>query len=98
MLEDYQKDIVLGGKVWIDETFYRVREPDVQRRPDGKEYRGLSRNQQCIAIGTDGTDIFAVVEGTGKTSSKRTWDAFSSHIKEESHLIHDMESKRQIKG
>ena len=39
MLEDYQKDIVLGGKVWIDETFYRVREPDVQRRPDGKEYR-----------------------------------------------------------
>ena len=96
MLEDYQKDIVLGGKVWIDETFYRVREPDVQRRPDGKEYRGLSRNQQCIAIGTDGTNIFAFVEGTGKTSSKRTWDAFSSHIKEESHLIHDMEKSHGI--
>jgi len=96
MLKDCQKDIVLEGKVWIDETFYRVREPDVQRRPDGKEYRGLSRNQQCIAIGTDGTNIIAIVEGEGNTSNKKTWDAFSTHIKEGSFLVHDMEKSHSI--
>lgn len=96
MLEDYQNGIVLEGKVWIDETFYRVREPDVQKKPDGKEYRGLSRNQECIAIGTDGKNMIAIVEGTGKTSGKKTWAAFSPHIREGSLLIHDMEKSHEV--
>ena len=44
---------LLVGKVWVDETFIKVRKGDVEKRPDGKEYRGLSRNQMCIGIACD---------------------------------------------
>jgi DNA-directed RNA polymerase subunit RPC12/RpoP len=36
--------IVLKGDVWLDGTFVKV------RSNDGKEYRGLSRNQLCVGI------------------------------------------------
>lgn len=86
-----QDGILLGGKVWVDETFIKVRKGDVEKRPDGKEYRGLSRNQICIGIACDRENAVFVFEGYGKTSKKKTLDAFSSHIKECSHLIHDKE-------
>lgn len=96
MLEGYQDGIVLKGNVWIDETFYRVREPDVLRKPDGTEFRGLSRNQMCIAVGTDGRNVIAILEGTGKPSGKKTRAAFSTHIENGSHLIHDMEKSHGV--
>jgi DNA-directed RNA polymerase subunit RPC12/RpoP len=36
--------IALEGDVWLDGTFVKV------RRNDGKEYRGLPRNQLCVGI------------------------------------------------
>lgn len=91
LLVGVQDGILLGGKVWVDETFIKVRKGDVEKRPDGKEYRGLSRNQMCIGIACDRENAVFVFEGYGKTSKKKTLDAFSSHIKEGSHLIHDKE-------
>ena len=45
----------------------------------------------CIGIACDRENAVFVFEGYGKTSKKKTLDAFSSHIKEGSHLIHDKE-------
>lgn len=90
VLKDYQKDIVLSKNVYIDEFFYKVIKSDIKTK-DGKQLRGLSRNQYCIGIGYDGKNIIALVEGLGKTSTKLTWKTFSSHIKKCSKIIHDDE-------
>ena len=58
---------------------------------DNEKLRGLSRNQYCIGIGYDGTNIIAIVEGFGKTSSDLTKLTFINHIEENSRLIHDDE-------
>ena len=91
LIEGIQDDVVLDGTVWLDETFFKVRSPEIQRRPDGKEYRGLSRNQLCIGVACDSKHSILFFEGNGKTSGKRTIDAFASHIKPGSKLIHDLE-------
>jgi len=65
---------------------------DILTKDDGLQYRGLSRNQICIGIGCDiSGHIYCTVEGKGKTSSKKTMDAFFYHIEPESTLIHDKE-------
>ena len=90
-LEGVQYKIVLKGDVWFDETFIKVRSYDVQLKPDGKEYRGLSFNQICIGIAMDDTNIIVKIEGKGKTSSRRTVAPFANHIEPGSVLIHDFE-------
>ena len=83
---------MLGGTVFIDETFYKLQKGDIETKDDGLQYRGLSRNQICIGIGCDLTDhVYCTVEGYGKTSSTKTMDAFSNHIVPGSTLIHDRE-------
>lgn len=95
LLEDYQQGIVLEGDIYIDETYFKVRKGDIQK-VDGKERRGLSSNQICIAIGWDSKHLYIQVEGTGKPSQKKTWAAFAEHIKPGSHLIHDEEKAHSI--
>lgn len=91
-LEDVQSDIVLAGKVWLDETFYTVRSEDIVRNDDGNKLRGLSQNQICIGVATDRNNSLFVVEGTGKPSQKKTFEAFKNHIEPGSSLVHDKES------
>ena len=81
---------MLGGIVWVDETFIKVRNSDVEKSPDGKEYKGLLRNQMCLDIARDRENAVFVFEGYGKTSNK-VLDAFSSYIKEGSLLLNDKE-------
>ena len=95
-LEGVQDDIILSEKVWLDETYYRVRKSDVQLKTDGKEYRGISRNQICIGITTDGTNTIYLVEGTGKPEKKRTLELFEDHIEKGFILIHDGEDAHDI--
>lgn len=91
-LKGYQEDIILGGTIFIDETFYKLRKEDIQTKDDGLQYRGLSRNQICIGIGCDlAGHVYCTIEGHGKTSSQKTMDAFSHHIEPGSTLVHDME-------
>jgi len=94
-IEDIQDDIMLNGNVYIDETFFSVAEPNKITK-NNKQLRGLSRNQYCIAVGYDGTQILAIVEGLGKTLQKRTLEAFKNHINPGSHLIHDKEKSHKI--
>jgi len=91
-LEGVQDEIVLSGKVWLDETFYSVISEDITRNDDGNKLRGLSNNQICIGVATDKQQTIFLVEGTGKPSQKKTYDTFRERIKPKSTLIHDKES------
>lgn len=91
-LEGVQNDIILSDYVWLDETFYSVRSENIIHKENGDELRGLSRNQICIGVATDKQYTIFLVEGTGKPSQKKTAEAFCSHIKAGSTLIHDKES------
>lgn len=91
-LDGVQNDIVLSGNVWLDETFYSVRSENIVRKDSGDKLRGLSGNQICISVATDKQHTIFLVTGTGKPSQKKTLEAFHSHIKPGSTLIHDKES------
>ena len=91
-LETVQNGVILRDCVWLDETFYRVRSEDVVRNADDKKLRGLSRNQICIGVATDKKNTLFLVEGTGKPSQKKTFEAFGAHIERGATLHHDKES------
>ena len=91
-LEDCQRDIVLSGTVWLDETYYPVIHSQIDRKDDGTKYRGLSHNQIGIGAATDKQHIICFVEGTGKPSQTKSLDTFVNHIEAGSTLIHDKET------
>jgi hypothetical protein len=97
VLEGVQDSVVLTGRAWIDETFWPVAAKDAMRKPDGKLPRGLSKNQICIGVGVgeSGRSVF-IQEGFGKTSKRRTWLAFGSHIAPGTKLTHDMEGAHDV--
>jgi hypothetical protein len=95
ILEGVQDGTVLSGDIQIDETYYPVPGKDTIT-VDGKRLRGLSRNKICVGIGCDGSGAsYFANEGLGKTSSKRTMEAFGAHIAAGSHLTHDMEKSHR---
>lgn len=91
ILDGWQDDIVLSGDVWLDETFYPVISSDIQRNDDGAKLRGISKNQMCIGVATDKINTVFILEGYGRPSQGRTYNAFYKHIAPGSHLIHDKE-------
>lgn len=95
LLREYSRSIILKGKVYIDETYY---DEILSKRitKNGKELRGISRNQYCIAVGYDGKNVYAYFEGMSKPSQKRTREAFLGHIAKGSHLIHDKEKSHKV--
>jgi transposase-like protein len=92
LLESYRQNLKLSGKIWLDETFYRVRSEDVLRTEDGGKLHGLSSNQMCIGVACDKRQTLCIFEGFGKPSQKKTFDAFKDHIEHGSVLIHDKEN------
>ena len=92
ILRDYQNDIVLSGKVWLDETYYSVMMKDIVLNSNGKKPRGLSKNKICIGVATDKNYVVIVAEGFDKPSQKMSFDAFEKHIRPGSVLVHDKES------
>jgi transposase-like protein len=99
-LEHYQDDITLSEDVWLDETYYAVIMREREKNDKGDLLRGLSRNQLCIGVATDKKKTICILEGNGKPSQKKTYEAFATHIVEGSRLIHDKESthKKLIKA
>ena len=92
LLESYQNDIVLSGKVWLDETYYGVMIRDRELNEDGSNPRGLSKNKICVGVATDKKNTIIIAEGFGKPSQKMSYDSFISHIEPKSTLVHDKES------
>ncbi len=65
--------MVLEGDVWLDETFIRVWNPDIQVKDDGKEYRGLSATSCASALpAIQGSIASSLWKGMEDTSGKRT--------------------------
>lgn len=95
ILAEYQKEIVLKGKVYIDETFYSVIYSQ-RHIKDGKFLRGLSKDQFCIAIGCDKNRTIAILEGMGKPKTSTTKNTFINHIQKKSTLIHDDEKSHKV--
>ncbi len=83
--------IFLALKGTQDETYLKVIKKDAEKRSDGKEYRGISRNQICIGIAYDGSHVYCCILGHGKPSQKAVYDGFKDHITHGSALIHDKE-------
>ena len=96
ILSDCQKNIVLSGRIYLDETYFSVMPKDQTKKHDGKHYRGLSRNKICVVTATDGVDVFLAVCGRAKPSRARILKAFEGHVKNGSVLIHDGENSHKI--
>jgi hypothetical protein len=92
VLESYQNSITLTGQIWLDETFYSVRNENIVRRDSGNKLSGLSSNQMCIGVACDKSRILCVFEGYGKPSQKKTCEAFKDHIEIGATLTHDKEN------
>lgn len=97
VLAGYQDNIQLQGNVEIDETYYHLVFRNLRMKGNGSSYRGISRNQMCIAVGTDGLQNLAVYENhEGKPTMETTWNAFGKHITRGSHILHDSERSHRI--
>ena len=92
ILEGSQDDIVLSETIWLDETYYSIIMRDRVRDENNHLLKGLSRNQICIGVATDKRHTVCIMEGYGKPSQKRSYNAFINHIESESTLIHDKEN------
>ena len=97
VLKHYQDDIILSGEITLDETFFSVIESKRQKKEDGKEYRGISRNKLCVAAARDDSGhVILLCENTSKPSFRSTWNTMGSHICQGSHLIHDGEKSHKV--
>ena len=89
VLDGYESDIVLDGRVWFDETFYTVRSEDIKLKPDGTKPRGLSENQLCVGVACTKDQILCLLEGKGQPTARKAYMAFKDHIAPGSTLVHD---------
>jgi transposase-like protein len=80
VLEAYQSSIKFSGQVWLDETFYSVRNEDIVRTEEGNKLCGLSLNQMCIGVACDKSRTLCIFEGWGKPSQRKTYESFKDHI------------------
>ena len=74
-------DILLVGRIYLDETYSPIMPKGESRKSDEKHYRGLSRNKNCVVTATDGTDVFLAVCGRTKPSRTRILETLDGHIK-----------------
>ena len=95
-LKDYQKDILIGNNVYIDETYIHVDESQMYHLEEtgkvkkvNKLPRGISRNMICILVATDTEKSFCEIVGTGRPSRIKNCEICSKHIIPNSHLIGD---------
>ena len=95
-LDGYQDDIVLSGKIYLDETYYTVRMRDIIVHEDGSKLRGISENQICIGVATDKKHTICLLEGYGRPTMKKSYETFQSHIAPGSTLIHDKEKTHRL--
>lgn len=89
VLENHDCDLVLSGRVWLDETYYTVEMKDIEYKADGSKLRGVSQNQLCIGVACTDSQIICIHEGAGQPSRRKTYYAFKDHIAPGSTLIHD---------
>ncbi len=94
-LDNIQDNIILKGRIYLDETYLPVMPKDVVYK-DGKKLRGISRNKICIMTAVDKYgNMIIKSNGKGKPSKLRMLEAFDNHIEKESTLVHDGENSHK---
>ena len=89
ILRDYLDSIILEDIVYYDETFFTQIESK-KKQPDGKEYRGISRNKFCVVLANDSHDhIVLIMRNVSTPSLKSIWNTLSFHAKEGSTFVHN---------
>lgn len=74
ILKHYQDDILLEGKITLDETFFSVKPSKEKRHRNGLKLKGISGNKLCVVCGKDDRGhIVLLCENTSKPSHKSTW-------------------------
>lgn len=96
ILSDCQTNIILSGRIYLDETYFSVKPKDQTKKHVGKHYRGLSRNKICVVTATDGVNVFLAVCGRAKPSRAKILKTLEGHMKNGSVLIHDGENSHKI--
>lgn len=96
ILKGIQNNVVLQGTIVLDETYLPViKSKEVIK--DGKKLRGISKNKIGVACAKDDKgNLILIATGTSKPSKKSTWEAYGSHIKAGSKIIHDDEHSHSI--
>jgi transposase-like protein len=95
-LSDYQDEVILNGKILIDETFVSIREKQYKIiKSDGKNYRGLSFNQLCIItlVNLEGI-VTAKVSSRAMALPIHYFNLFSINVKDPELFIHDGNPKQ----
>ena len=86
---DYQKSVLLSGKIYIDEVY----EPDSARPKNhfGPNVRGLSKDKACVFVAIDESKaVVAFQIGHGMPTSSEIREALLPHLGEDAELIvHD---------
>ena len=97
VLKDIQDNVQLSGDVYADELYLPVIKSETYKKEDGNKLNGLSRNKICIccAVDNNGRSIF-IQSGRGKPTAEEAWNAYGSHIKLGSTLIHDGENSHSL--
>ncbi len=91
-LKREQSDIMLDGRIVLDEKYIPMPSDSLLTRKDGKKLRGLSRNKICVATAVDERhNMLFVACGKGKPSEARLLEAFDRHIMEGATIVHDGE-------
>lgn len=91
-LKDEQSNVVLKGRIVLDEKYIPMPSNSLIVKKDGKKPRGLSRNKICIATAVDDEhNMIFIACGKGKPSDERILLAFKNHIMPGSTIIHDGE-------
>lgn len=95
VLKGIQDDVVLEGRIYLDETYFpKVKSDNITI--NGKKLRGISRNKLGVAVATNLSSSIFIVTGTSKPSEISTLLAYGKHIKEGSTIVHDKEKSHKI--
>ena len=96
VLRGCQDGVVLGGDVWIDETYFKQTKSGLALH-GGRKPRGLSHNLFCVATARDSKGHTVLVPcGRGKPDGERILRALGGHIAVGSRIIHDGENSHSL--
>lgn len=96
VLENVQDNVVLGGMIYLDETYLPIIEGK-KKRINNRNLKGISKEKLCIgtAINDKNESVLFYLK-RGKPTNKSLYRAFRKHIEEGATLIHDGEVSHNV--
>lgn len=98
-LNHYQENIILGKKVYIDETYVHEDSSKIYFLDDigkikkvKKQPRGISRNKICILLATDEDKSIGYIVCHGRPQRKRIYNICKDHLIKQSTVIGDIDN------